>query len=70
MLSQALDIHAISEKARDRDWVYILLDFLKAYIQDLGKELLLSEPDQQTYVTNLVEALSEAARNAPSGATE
>ena len=67
MLSQALDIHNTVGKARDRDWVYILLDFLKAYIQDFGKELLLTEPDHITYVTNLVQALSAAAKDAPAG---
>lgn len=67
MLSQALDIHSAVGKPRDRDWVYLLLDFLKAYIQDLGKQLLLTEPDHVTYVTNLVHALSDAARDAPSG---
>ncbi|THH29639.1 hypothetical protein EUX98_g4553 [Antrodiella citrinella] len=66
MLAQALDIHSALSKPRDRDWVYILLDFLKAYIQDLGKDLLLTELDHVAYVTNLVQALSDAARDAPS----
>ncbi|KAH8106751.1 trafficking protein particle complex subunit 10 [Cristinia sonorae] len=69
MLCQALDIHSSVGKARDRDWVYILLDFLKAYIQDLGKELLMVESDHMNYVTDLVEALRVAAQSAPSEMT-
>ena len=67
MLFQALGIHNTAEKPKDREWVFILLNFLKAYVQDFGKELLMSEQDHVTYVTELIHDLREATRDAESG---
>ncbi|CAL1704950.1 unnamed protein product [Somion occarium] len=66
MLFQALGIHTAAEKPRDREWIFILLDFLKAYVQDLGKELLMNTEDHIEYVTSLVQALHEATQEAES----
>ncbi|KAK7693660.1 hypothetical protein QCA50_003229 [Cerrena zonata] len=63
MLFQALDIHAAAEKPKDREWIFILLNFLKAYVQDLGKELLTGGEDHATYVKDLISALHEATRD-------
>ena len=67
MLFQALGIHNTAEKPKDREWVFILLNFLKAYVQDFGKVLLMSEQDHVSYVTELIHDLREATRDAESG---
>ncbi|KAI8998488.1 trafficking protein particle complex subunit 10 [Trametes punicea] len=61
MLNRALDIHAAAEKPKDREWIHILLHFLRAYVDDLGKDLLLSKQDSEAYVGRLVMALKDAA---------
>ncbi|KAI9065113.1 hypothetical protein FKP32DRAFT_1674998 [Trametes sanguinea] len=61
MLNRALDIHAAAEKPKDREWIHILLHFLRAYVDDMGKDLLLSKEDSEAYVAQLVQALKDAA---------
>ncbi|KAI1794522.1 trafficking protein particle complex subunit 10 [Ganoderma leucocontextum] len=63
MLNRALNIHHAAEKPKDREWIHILLHFLRAYVEDGGRDLLLSEEDNKTYVEGLIAALKEAARN-------
>ncbi|KAI0780765.1 trafficking protein particle complex subunit 10 [Trametes elegans] len=62
MLNQALDIHASSGKPKDREWIHILLHFLRTYVEDMGKELLMSEEDSRAYVSQLVAAFREAVQ--------
>ena len=61
MLTRALDLHDSVEKPRDRDWLLILLEYLKAYVQDLGKALLITKDDHVAYTSSLVHALRETA---------
>ncbi|KZT68199.1 hypothetical protein DAEQUDRAFT_693019 [Daedalea quercina L-15889] len=61
MRMQALSIHASAEQAKDGDWAHIVLDFLKAYVEDMGAELLMDVDDHKAYVTGLVESLRRAA---------
>ncbi|KAI0647217.1 trafficking protein particle complex subunit 10 [Trametes meyenii] len=61
MLNRALDIHASTEKPKDREWIHILLHFLRAYVDDVGMDLLLSKEDSEAYVTQLVSVLRAAA---------
>ncbi|KAI0831480.1 trafficking protein particle complex subunit 10 [Trametes gibbosa] len=61
MLNRALDIHASAEKVKDREWIHILLHFLRAYVDDTGMDLLLTHDDSQAYVAQLVSALKDAA---------
>ncbi|PIL24147.1 hypothetical protein GSI_13900 [Ganoderma sinense ZZ0214-1] len=63
MLNRALNIHDAAERAKDREWIHILLHFLRAYVEDGGRDLLLSEEDNKAYVEGLIAALKEAARN-------
>ncbi|KAI0636805.1 trafficking protein particle complex subunit 10 [Trametes polyzona] len=63
MLNRALDIHASAEKPKDREWIHILLHFLRAYVDDMGMDLLLSTEDKEAYVSQLVAALKDAARD-------
>ncbi|KAF7793103.1 hypothetical protein EIP86_004211 [Pleurotus ostreatoroseus] len=65
MLTQALDLHAQSGKPRDRDWILILLEFLKAYVQDMGKSLLTAKEDHVAYASSLVDVLRDAAQALP-----
>lgn len=66
MLNRALDIHASAEKPKDREWIHILLHFLRAYVDDM-MDLLLSTDDSEAYVAQLVSALKDAAHELDSG---
>ncbi|KAI0736997.1 trafficking protein particle complex subunit 10 [Fomitopsis betulina] len=61
MRMQALSIHTSTEQPKDADWAHIVLDFLKAYVVDMGAELLMDVDDQKAYVTGLIETLRHAA---------
>ncbi|CDO72874.1 hypothetical protein BN946_scf185002.g59 [Trametes cinnabarina] len=61
MLNRALDIHAAAERPRDQEWIHILLHFLRAYVDDMGKDLLMSEEDGEAYISQLIRALKDAA---------
>lgn len=67
MLNRALNIHDAAEKPKDREWIHILLHFLRAYVEDGGRDLLLSEEDNKTYVEGLIAALKEAAESLDNG---
>ena len=67
MLNRALNIHEAVEKPKDRGWIHVLLHFLRAYVDDGGRDLLLSEEDSKAYVDKLVGALKEAAQNLDNG---
>lgn len=67
MLSQALDTHYRLEKPKDRDWLHILLSFLKSYVHDLGEALLMHEEDKASYVNDLVAAMKTSADDLDSG---
>ena len=67
MLNRALNIHEAVEKPKDREWIHVLLHFLRAYVDDGGRDLLLSEEDSKAYVDKLVGALKDAAQNLDNG---
>ena len=69
MLNRALSIHDAAEKPKDREWIHILLHFLRAYVEDGGRDLLLSEEDNKAYVEGLIAALKEAAQSLDNGET-
>lgn len=60
VLSRALDIHAELENPQDREWIHILLAYLRTCINDMSKELA-SEVDKEKSVTQLIRALHTAA---------
>ncbi|KAG1764769.1 hypothetical protein EV702DRAFT_1283222 [Suillus placidus] len=62
MLSRALDIHAELENPQDREWIHILLAYLRTCTNDMSKELA-SEVNKEKSVTQLVRALRTAAAN-------
>jgi len=67
MLSRAIDTHAALEKPRDREWIHILLAFLKTYTNDKSTELVTSDGDIKKYIAGLVSALRDAAEKLDSG---
>lgn len=67
MLSRAIDTHADLNRPRDREWIHILLAFLKAFVDDLGQELLMHDDDKLTYVTKMVADLRAAAEELDAG---
>lgn len=67
MLTRSLDLHATSDKPKDKEWINVLLEFLKAYVQDLGKALLINQDDHVAYTTSLVNSLRDAASKLDSG---
>ncbi|KAI0341805.1 hypothetical protein BDW22DRAFT_1377071 [Trametopsis cervina] len=69
MLTRSLDLHATSQKPRDKEWLNVLLDFLKAYVQDLGKALLITTEDHVAYTTSLVGRLRETSESLESEVT-
>lgn len=60
VLSRALDIHAELKNPQDREWIHILLAYLRTCTNDMSKELT-SEVDQEKSVTQLIRALHTAA---------
>lgn len=66
MLSRAINTHAELERPQDREWIHILLSFLRTYTNDMSKELI-SEEDEGKYVTHLISALHTAATSLDSG---
>ena len=67
MLTRALDLHSEAEKPRDREWITLLLEYLKAYVQDFGKALLITKEDHVAYTSSLISALSDSARALKAG---
>lgn len=67
MLSLALDTHAELDKSKDREWIHILLSFLKTYVDTLGLDLLMHEEDSAEYISRLVQALRDSATALESG---
>ncbi|KAF8212360.1 trafficking protein particle complex subunit 10 [Mycena galopus ATCC 62051] len=67
MLSLALDTHAELDKTKDREWIHILLSFLKTYVDTVGLELLMHEEDRVEYISRLVLAMRETATTLDSG---
>ena len=61
MLSRAMDTHAALQKRKDTEWIHILISFLKAYVEELGQELLMHEEDKTLYVSQLVHELHATA---------
>ncbi|KAG1827035.1 trafficking protein particle complex subunit 10 [Suillus subaureus] len=59
VLSRALDIHAELENPQDREWIHILLAYIRTCTNDTSKELT-SEVDEKS-VTELIRALHTAA---------
>lgn len=67
MLSRALDTHAMTQKGRDSEWIHILLDFLKAYVEHRGADMLIPIEDPQAYVAKFVVALKDVAATTENG---
>ncbi|KAJ7940762.1 trafficking protein particle complex subunit 10 [Mycena leptocephala] len=61
MLSLALDTHAELDKTKDREWIHILLSFLKTYVDTVGLDLLMHEEDSVEYISRLVQAMRDSA---------
>ncbi|KAA1469549.1 hypothetical protein DENSPDRAFT_857972 [Dentipellis sp. KUC8613] len=57
MLCQAIETYARGDMSKDQQWANIALSFLKSFVGDLGKDLLMQEEDKTAYVTRIVDAL-------------
>ena len=66
-LRHALDTHATLAKPRDREWILILLSFMKTYAESSGAELLMSEEDKVDYISLLSDQLKVAAESLQEG---
>lgn len=67
MRYQAIRIHAQNERARGREWVMLVTEFLRMYTSDLSRELLAQVMDAKTYLSTLTEQLKAAASKLESG---
>ncbi|KAJ7098036.1 trafficking protein particle complex subunit 10 [Mycena belliarum] len=61
MLSLALDTHAALDKSKDREWIHILLSYLKTHVETVGQDLLMHEEDSTEYISRLVSEMKRAA---------
>lgn len=57
MLSQALDVHTTIEKPRDREWINVLLSYLKTCVVDTNALPLLHNEDRNAYISQLIDNL-------------
>lgn len=64
---QAMKLHSKLEKPKDREWVNVLLDFLKAYVGYLSQEFIMREEDKTEYISGLIDDLRKAASELDSG---
>jgi hypothetical protein len=60
MLSQALNVYALADTDRNKQWINIALLYLKVCESGPNDELLTHQEDSATYITNLVESLKAA----------
>lgn len=67
MRYQAIRIHTQSERARDREWVMLVTEFLRMYTSDFSRELLARVTDSKVYLSGLTEQLKSAASQLESG---
>ena len=67
MLTRSLDLHTTTDKSKDKDWINVSLEYLKAYVQDMGKDLLITTEDHVAYTASVVKALRAAAEELESG---
>lgn len=59
MLSQAIDVYALSGIDKDKQWITIALNYLKCYSGGSEGESLIQHVDRTTYITDLVGSLKE-----------
>lgn len=57
MLSQAINVYALAGTNRDKQWINIVLKYLKLWSNGSIGESLTCQDDSATYITNLVESL-------------
>lgn len=67
MLCQSLDIHANVDKPKDREWINILLSFLKTCLSDSDPTLLMHNDDREPYIAGLIDSLKASAKALDSG---
>jgi hypothetical protein len=60
MLSQAIHVYALAGTNRDKQWVNIVLKYLKLWSNGSIDESLTHQDDSPTYIANLVESLKLA----------
>jgi len=60
MLSQAINVHALAGTNRDKQWVNIVLKYLKLWSSGSIGESLTRQDDSAMYIANLVESLKLA----------
>lgn len=67
MLSNAIETHRGLEKSKDREWVHMLLAYLKSYVDGLSNQLLMDQPDKTAYVGKLVSEMRTASKELEEG---
>jgi hypothetical protein len=66
---RAMKIHSQMSIPRDREWIHVLLDFLKAYIVDMSQEFVVQN-NEKTYMSDIIDSLRIAASELQSGQKE
>ena len=57
MLSQAINVYALAGTNRDKQWINLVLKYLKLWSNGSIGESLTRQVDSTAYITNLVESL-------------
>jgi hypothetical protein len=61
MLGRAVTAHADVGRPRDREWVLGALAYLRAYVEELGREVMMPDEDKRQWLGALVREVQEAA---------
>ncbi|EIW85047.1 hypothetical protein CONPUDRAFT_47585 [Coniophora puteana RWD-64-598 SS2] len=62
MLCRAINVHKSLNKPHNREWIYMLLDFFKAYIPDTNRELSPLDQDGLSSLSTLVNHVVTSAK--------
>jgi trafficking protein particle complex subunit 10 len=67
MLSQAILTHAQAGNVKDRQWIKIALSFLKTFTVNFGRSSVVSQSDEASHVSNVLDPLKAVADNLDEG---
>lgn len=59
-LFEAMNAHSRLDKAKDTEWIHVLLAFLKTYVHSTEDDLLIQMDNKKEYLQNLLQALHDA----------
>lgn len=67
MLSNALDVHVAARQDRSSEWIHAALGLLRAFVEGLGSDLLMTEGDKDAYISRVVMEIIGSSEKLSSG---